>query len=73
MCNDARELIKDEWLRGVDKWREGKFGEELSSRLLRQLQGDLVPALCEYLRAFEKSAKKISDAKEKQWLNREIE
>ena len=27
---------------------------------------DPVPALCEYLRAFEKSAKKIRDAKEKQ-------
>ena len=43
MYKDARELIKDEW-------REGKIGEELSSRLLRQLQGGPVPALCEYLR-----------------------
>ena len=43
----------DEW------WREGKISEELSSRLLRKLQGDPVPALCEYLRAFEKSTKKI--------------
>ena len=66
MCKDARELIKDEWVRGVDEWREEKIGEELSSRLLRQLQGDLVPALCEYSRAFGKSAKKIRDAKEKQ-------
>ena len=68
MCKDARELIKDEWVRGVDEWKEGKIGEELivNSRLLRQLQGDPpVPALCEYLRAFEKSAKKIRDAKEK--------
>ena len=59
MCKDARELITDEW-------REGKIGEELSSRLLRQLQGDPVPALCEYLTVFEKSAKKIRDAKKKQ-------
>ena len=66
MCKDARELLKDEWVRGVDEWREGKIGEELSSRLLRQLQGDPIPALCEYLRAFETSAKKIRDAKEKQ-------
>ena len=58
--------IRVEWIRGVDEWREGKIGEELSSRLLRQLQGNPVPALCEYLRAFEKSAKKIRDAKEKQ-------
>ena len=50
----------------MDEWREEKIGEELSSRLLRQLQGDLVPALREYLRAFEKSAKKIRAAKEKQ-------
>ena len=50
MCKDARELIKDKWVRGVDEWREGKIGEELSSRLLRQLQGDPVPALCKYLR-----------------------
>ena len=50
----------------MDEWREGKIGEELSSRLLRQLQGDSVPALCEYLRAIEKSAKKIRYAKEKQ-------
>ena len=61
MCEDARELINDEWVKGVDEWREG-----LSSRLLRQLRGDPVPALCEYLRAFEKSAKKIRDAKKKQ-------
>ena len=66
MCKNARKLIKDEWVRGVDEWREGKIGEELSSRLLRQLQADPVPALCEYLRAFEKSRKKIRDAKEKQ-------
>ena len=66
MCKDARELIKDEWVRGVDEWREGKIGEKLSSKLLRQLQRDPVPALCEYLRAFEKSAKKIRDSKEKQ-------
>ena len=59
MCEDARELIKDEWVKGVHKWREGNTGEELNSRLLRQLQGDPVPALCEYLRAFEKSAKTI--------------
>ena len=66
MCKDAREPIKDEWVRGVDEWREGKTGEEPSSSLLRQLQGDPVPALCEYSRAFEKSTKKIRDAKEKQ-------
>ena len=66
MCEDARELTKDEWVKGVDEWREGKIGEELSSRLLRQLHGDRVPALCEYLKAFEKSAKKIRDAKENQ-------
>ena len=59
MCKDARKLIKDEC-------REGNIGKELSSRLLRQLQGDPIPALCEYFRAFEKSAKKIRDAKEKQ-------
>ena len=66
MCEDARELMKNEWVKGVNKWREGKIGEELSSILLTELQGDSVLALCEYLRAFEKSAKKISDAKEKQ-------
>ena len=68
MCENARELIKEEWVKGVDEWREGKIGEKLSSRLLRQ-----VPVLCEYLRAFEKSAKKIRDAKEKQWLDIGIE
>ena len=30
MSKDARELIKDEW-------RKGKIGDQLSSRLLRQL------------------------------------
>ena len=66
MCKVAKELIKDEWVKGVDEWREGKIGEELtiSSRLLRQLQGDSVLAI--YLRVFEKSAKKIRHAKEKQ-------
>ena len=44
---------------------------ETTKDLLRQ--GDLVPALCEYLRTFEKSAKKIRDAKEKQCLDREME
>ena len=34
MCEDARVLIKDEWVKEVDEWREGKIGEELSSRLL---------------------------------------
>ena len=63
-CKDARELMKDEWVKGVNEWREGKIGEELSSRLLRQ--GDPVPALYEYLRAFEKSAKKIRVTEEKQ-------
>ena len=58
--------------RSADEWRKGEIGEELSSRLLRQLQGEPVPALCEYLRAFEKATKKIKDAKEKQWLNRKI-
>ena len=52
MCEDARVLIKDEW-------SEGKISEELTSRLLRQLQGDPVPALCEYLRAFEVGKKKL--------------
>ena len=50
MCKDTRELMKDTWLRGVDEWREGQIGKELSSRVLRQLQADPVPALCEYLR-----------------------
>ena len=52
MCKDTREPIKDESVRGVDEWREGKIGKELSSRLLRQLQDDPVPALCEYLRGY---------------------
>ena len=34
MCKNVRELIKDGWVRGGDEWREGKIGEELSSRLL---------------------------------------
>ena len=63
---DVREMIKDKWVKGVNEWREEKIGDELSLRLLRQLQGDRVPALCEYLRAFGKLAKKIRDAKEKQ-------
>ena len=25
MCKDARELIKDQWVRGVDEWGEGKI------------------------------------------------
>ena len=39
-----------EWINGEDEWTEGTIGEELKSRLLKQLQTDLVPALCEYLR-----------------------
>ena len=66
MCEDAKELIMDERVKEVDEWREEKIGKELRARLLRQLQRNSVPALCEYLRAFEKSAKKIRDAKEKQ-------
>ena len=62
MCEDARELIKAEWVKGVDEWKKGKIRGEVVSRLLRQLQWDPVPALCEYFRAFEKSAKKISNA-----------
>ena len=58
-------MIKEEWVKGVDKWREGRVGRELIKRLLKQLQRGPVSALCEYLRAFEKSAKKINHAKEK--------
>ena len=59
----------------MDEWRKGKIQEELtiSSRLVGQLQRDPLPALCVYLGTFEKSAKKIRDAKEKQRLNRGIE
>ena len=35
MYEDARELIKDEWGNGVNEWREGSIGRELTSRLLR--------------------------------------
>ena len=37
MCEDARELIKEEWVKEGDEWRKGKIGEELNLLLLRQL------------------------------------
>ena len=40
MCEDARKLIMNEWVKEFDEWREEKIGRGgggLTSRLLRQL------------------------------------
>ena len=45
----------------------------LKYRVLKNISSRLKSFLVLHLRAFEKSAQKIRDAKEKQWLDRKIE
>ena len=57
MCDDSRELIKVEWR------RENQGGGAYLETTKATAGGPGTPALCEYLRALKKSAKKISDYK----------
>lgn len=54
-CEEARMMIKEEWIRGVDEWRKGREGEELERWTRVTLRGELVEEICEYVREFEKA------------------
>ena len=51
-CEEARKEIKKEWIEGVDKWRGGMKGDDLTRWMVDTLKGELLGEMCKYIRAF---------------------
>ena len=51
-CEEARKEIKKDWVEGVDKWRGGRKGDDLTRWMVETLKGEIVGEMCKYLRVF---------------------